>query len=97
MFSSLYYTLRSTVSGHYLVARPQPNDPAGYLLVFREHADALSYLNTHGPDPDMDNRFAVESIPEKALKSILQRWKLGGVGIVQDPLLPEIEFFNVER
>ncbi len=93
MLLSLYYTLRSLGNGSYLVARPTSDDPSGYLLVFREHADALGYINTHSPE--LCDRFAVETIPSQRLPSLLQRWQLVGVGLVQDPLLPTIEFLSI--
>ncbi|MEB3180389.1 MAG: hypothetical protein VKL59_15360 [Nostocaceae cyanobacterium] len=91
MLSQVYYLIRSTSDGSYLVARPK-SQPAGYLLLFREHFDALSYLNTHGAD--VANRFAVESLPSTQLGGLLKRWSFQGVGIVQDPLLPKIEFLE---
>jgi len=57
--------------------------------MFREHFDALSYLNTHGSD--LADRFGVESVPGSQV-GLLKRWGFTGVGIVQDPLLPKIEF-----
>jgi hypothetical protein len=60
--------------------------------MFREHFDALSYLNTHGPD--VADRVAVESVPSTQVGGLLKRWGFTGVGIVQDPLLPKIEFLS---
>jgi hypothetical protein len=60
--------------------------------MFREHFDALSYLNTHGSD--VADRFAVESVSGTQLKNLLKRWGFTGVGIVQDPLVPQIEFLE---
>lgn len=99
MFSEIFYLLRSRADGQYLVARPRAIDPdkppdPGFLLMFREHADALSYLNTHGSG--VADRFAVESIPGSQLKSLLKRWGFIGVGVVQDPLLPQIQFMRQE-
>jgi hypothetical protein len=96
MLSQVYYLVRSRADGRYLVAHPNQDRPLGealgYLLLFREHFEALSYLNTHGSD--VAERFAVESIPGKQVGSLLQRWGFTGVGIVQDPLLPKIEFLS---
>jgi len=100
MFSELHYLLRSKLDGAYLVAhldrssdaREGPAGDPGYLLIFREHYDALSYINTHGAD--VANRFAVESISGKQLENLIQRWGFIGIGIVQDPLLPKIEFLT---
>ena len=58
--------------------------------MFREHADALSYLNTHGAQ--VADRFAVESIPTTRLDDLMKRWGFTGFGVVQDPLVPNIEF-----
>lgn len=95
MFSQTYYLILARADGRYLVARPKgspDSTEAGYLLMFREHYDALSYLNTHGSD--VANRFAVESVSGTQLKGLLDRWGFTGVGIVQDPLVPQIEFLN---
>jgi hypothetical protein len=99
MLSQVFYLIRSQQDGQYLVARPQldatqskaATDP-GYLLVFREHADALSYLNTHAFG--LADRFAVESLASTQLSGLLNRWKFNGLGIIEDPLLPRIEFLK---
>lgn len=94
MLSQVYYLLRSKADGSYLVARldkkESPPGNANYLLIFNESFDALSYLNTHGSD--MRESFAVESIAGTQLKNLLQRWGFKGVGIVQDPIIPKIDF-----
>jgi hypothetical protein len=95
MFSETYYLIRSKMDGRYLVAHPHPDstsDETGYLLLFRENYDALSYLNTHGAD--VADRFGVESISGSQIKNMLQRWGFKGIGIVQDPLIPRIEFLS---
>ncbi len=92
MFSEVYYLLRSKADGRYLVARPNPDNASTYLLLFRENFDALSYLNTHAAE--VANRFSVESLPSAQLGSLLQRWGFTGVGIVSDPLVPNIEFLQ---
>ncbi|ARV60902.1 hypothetical protein BZZ01_21820 [Nostocales cyanobacterium HT-58-2] len=89
MFSEVYYLLRSKADGRYLAALPD-REALGYLLLFREHFDALSYLNTHAAE--VANRFAVESLPGSQVGGLLKRWGFSGVGIVSDPLLPKIEF-----
>lgn len=96
MLSETFHLIRSKADGQYLVARPRaaanPDaapDP-GFLLLFREHADALSYLNTHASG--LIDRFGVEAIPASQLKTLIGRWGFTGVGMVQDPLIPEIEF-----
>ncbi len=95
MFSQIYYVILSRVDGRYLAAQPTARDRemgAGYLLMFREQFEALSYLNTHAAD--LSDRFAVESVSGTQLKGLLQRWGFHGVGIVQDPLIPKIEFLS---
>lgn len=95
MSSQVYYLVRSRADGRYLVAHLSPDaEPgeSGYLLMFREHFEALSYLNTHGSD--VAERFAVESVPSTQLGGLLKRWGFTGVGVVQDPLLPKIEFLS---
>ncbi len=101
MFSEIYYLIRSRVDGSYLAAHPKPSNPdanqaksqAGYLLMFKENFDALSYLNKYATH--VRDRFTVESITGSQLKNILNRWGFNGVGIVQDPLLPKIEFSSI--
>jgi len=94
MLLQVYYLLRSKADGSYLVARLNNDDAvaktSNYLLMFNEHYDALSYLNTHGRD--VSSRFAVESIAATQLDNLMKRWGFEGVGIVQDPILPKINF-----
>ena len=101
--SQVFYLIRSRQDGQYLVARPTPStNPSssgradqpdkGYLLMFQEHFDALSYLNTHGAG--VADRFAVESIASTQLNGLLKRWGFVGIGVVKDPLLPQIEFLS---
>jgi hypothetical protein len=96
MLSQIFYLVRSKADGQYLVARtrstPSEQPDPGYLLMFKEHSDALSYLNTHGSG--VADRFAVESIPSTQLSNLLKRWGFTGIGVVQDPLLPRIEFLQ---
>lgn len=92
MLSQVYYLVRSKADGRYLVACPNQDNASGYLLLFREHFEALSYLNTHGVG--VAEQFGVESLPGTQLGGLLKRWGFTGVGIVQDPLLPKIEFFS---
>jgi hypothetical protein len=100
MVSQLYYLLRSRIDGQYLAARPRtdtPPDPdqpspAGFLLVFSADYDALSYLNAHAPE--LSDKFAVETVMAANLKSLMGRWNFQGLGMVKDPRLPEVEFFN---
>ncbi|RCJ40481.1 hypothetical protein A6769_03735 [Nostoc punctiforme NIES-2108] len=91
MLSDVYYLVRSKTDGNYLIARPDA-ETSGYLLLFQENFDALSYLNTHAAE--VANRFAVESIARTQLGNLLKRWGFSGVGIVTDPLLPKIEFLQ---
>ncbi|MEY3870848.1 MAG: hypothetical protein RLZZ338_4742 [Cyanobacteriota bacterium] len=90
MYSEIFYLIRSKLDGKYLVAHPKTKDGMGYLILFKEHFDALSYLNKYAED--VRDRFSVESLPGSQLKSLVKRWEFEGVGIVQDPLLPQIEF-----
>ncbi len=94
MLSQVSYLLRSKADGSYLVARlnnPQSDaKTSNYLLIFNESFDALSYLNTHGND--IRESFAVETIASNQLGNLMQRWGFKGVGIVQDPLVPKIDF-----
>ena len=95
MLSQTHYLIRSKIDGQYLVARLKTSESANetnYLLLFREHYDALSYLNTHGAS--IADRFSIESIPATQLKSVLQRWGIKGIGLVKDPLEPQIEFLS---
>ena len=98
MISQIYYLIRSRTDGRYLVAKPHSNSESNglsYLLVFRENFDALSYLNTHGGG--VSDRFAIESVSGTQVKGLLKRWGFTGIGIVQDPLVPQIEFLAQEN
>jgi hypothetical protein len=96
MYTQVYYLIRSRTDGSYLVAHLNQSNSAekspdlGHLLIFQEHFDALSYLNTHGSG--LVDRFAVESIPGSQLENLLKRWGFLGIGIVKDPLIPKVEF-----
>lgn len=96
MLSQTFYLVRSRSDGSYLVARPDRNTGAepggGYLLMFREHFEALSYLNTHGAG--VADQFAVESMASTQINGLLQRWGFEGLGVVQDPLIPRVEFLK---
>ncbi|NMF84572.1 hypothetical protein [Nodosilinea sp. P-1105] len=100
MISQLYYLLRSRLDGSYLVAHPQGRPPVaegqppptGFLLVFTADYDALSYLNTHAPD--VKDKFGVETVTPSSLKPLISRWDFQGLGMVQDPQLPQVDFFN---
>jgi len=90
MYSDIFYLIRSKLDGKYLVAHPKTKEGMGYLILFKEHFDALSYLNKYAED--VRDRFSVESLPSSQLKTLVKRWEFEGVGIVQDPLLPRKEF-----
>lgn len=94
--SPIYYLLRSRADGRYLTARLPSPDPAapstGFLLVFKADYDALSYLSAHAPD--LGDQFVVEPITPSNLKPLLSRWNFQGLGMVQDPRPPDVEFFN---
>jgi hypothetical protein len=85
---------RSRMDGQYLVARAGSGEagkaPDRYLLVFKEHADLLSYLNRHAPD--LATQFAMESVSQTQLSGILTRWSYQGVGMVEDPWIPTVKF-----
>ena len=103
MFSQTYYLIRSRIDGSYLVAHLAPpaeqREPAkpdpGFILLFAEHFDALSYLNTHGSA--VADRFGVESITGSQIEPLLKRCGFVGMGMVRDPLLPKIEFMRLSR
>ena len=95
MFSQIHYLIRSKNDGKYLAAKPNANEDQvniGYLLLFRENFEALSYLNKFAPE--MAERFTVESVSGNQLKKLLERWGYQGVGVVTDPLIPRIEFMS---
>jgi hypothetical protein len=96
MLSQAYYLVRSKRDGKYLIAYPhQETESAarqGFLLMFREYHEALSYLNTHASG--VVEQFAIESIAGNHVGAILERWGFTGVGVVQDPLLPRVEFLK---
>jgi hypothetical protein len=95
MQASTYYLVRSKVDGKYLVANLQkgPGDiEVNYLMVFQENFEALSYLNTHGRE--LADRFTIETISSTQLKGTLLRWGYHGIGLVEDPLEPQIKFLS---
>jgi hypothetical protein len=98
MFSESYYLIRSKSDGSYLAAHPNLGESEarspqnGYMLVFSEHYDALSYLNKHASG--VSDRFSVESLPGTQVDKVLKRWGFKGIGVVQDPLLPRVEFMS---
>lgn len=94
MFSQTYYVVRSQGTGEYLVAHPSEDSADGFLMLFSADYDALSYLNTHSQGNRTQGK--VESIPATALRATLDRWQLRGVGIVEDPLIPRVQFFRIE-
>jgi hypothetical protein len=94
MLSQTHYLIRSRVDGQYLVARLKSRDDSktevSYILLFQENYDALTYLNQHAAG--MSDRFAVESLPATQLKGLMKRWGFQGIGLVSDPLEPQIQF-----
>lgn len=86
----MYYLIRSKVDGKYLAARPDPDSPSSYLLLFSEDFDALSYLNKYAGE--LKEKLGVEGIDQSHIKAVLQRWGFVGIGMVNDPLVPNIEF-----
>jgi hypothetical protein len=96
MYSQVYYLLRSKQDGRHLAARPDgPESERTFLLIFSADHEALSYLSTHAPE--MRDRFAVETVPAYQLKSMLSRWGFAGIGMVNDPTLPRVEFMQRDR
>ena len=96
MLSSINYVIRSQKDGKYLAARVSPNEDSpevSYLLIFKADYEALSYINTHGKG--MSDRLGVESLSSPQLKSLLQRWGYQGIGLVEDPLIPDISFLEI--
>ena len=102
MFSQIYYLLRSKLDGQYLVARPradaaespQSGQTGGFLMLFSADHEALSYLNTHGAE--VAERFTLETISGTRLGALMDRWGFEGVGIVKDPLIPQVDFLRRE-
>jgi hypothetical protein len=97
VLSQVHYLVRSKADGQYLAAHPRQATPdgeavaeSGFLLLFREQHEALSYLNAHAPE--LTHRFTVESISGTQLKPLMDRWGFLGVGLVNDPLTSDIEF-----
>ena len=96
MLSSISYVIRSQKDGKYLVARISQNEDSpetSYLLLFTADHHALTYINTHGKE--MSDRLIVESLSPLQLKSLMQRWGYQGIGLVEDPLIPNINFLTV--
>lgn len=95
MLAQVYYIIRSRLDGKYLTAnfsQAASDTKASYLLMFREDFEALSYLNAHASD--LRDRFAIESVPGTQISGLMKRWGFAGVGIVQDPLIPQVEFLS---
>lgn len=96
MFTEIHYLLRSKFDGQYVTARienPENQSEKNYLLLFKQDYEALSYVNTHAPN--VASRFAVESVTDSQLKNQLKRWGYDGIGLVQEPLEPRIQFMNL--
>ncbi|MEM6252147.1 MAG: hypothetical protein AAF821_04415 [Cyanobacteria bacterium P01_D01_bin.156] len=92
MFSKSYYLLRSTHDGQYLAAKPRNQESKGFLMLFNADYEALSYVNRHAAE--VADRFAVEPISGQQLKQMMDRWGYDGVGVVNDPLVPEVDFLR---
>ncbi len=96
MLAESYYLIQSSRTGHYLVAHPTQGSKtsaeldAGFLLLFRDVVDARSYLNTHAGE--LASQFRIDSVQRDQLAALLKRWQFRGVGLVNDPLVPQIEF-----
>ena len=97
MLSQINYVIRSLKDGKYLVARMGQESnraEASYLLVFKFDHEALSYINAHAQE--FSDRLSVESLSSTQLKVLLNRWGYQGVGLVEDPLIPNINFLEVK-
>jgi hypothetical protein len=99
MMSQTFYLLRSKIDGSYLAAYPDRDEnsserkpEAGFVLLFQEHFDALSYLNKFGAG--VSDRFSVETLPGTQVSQVLNRWGFKGFGVVRDPLIPRVEFLS---
>lgn len=86
-----YYLIRSKNDGQYITAHVGDNQ---YILLFQQDFEAYSYLNTHARD--LAQKFAVETLVGSQLSALLNRWGYQGVGLVQDPLIPRVEFMARE-
>jgi len=90
---STYYLILFEQNGRYLVAYPKREK--SYLLLFLEYAQALSYLNTHAQQ--LAENFAIECHSMQQIQLIIKRWQFEGLGIVEDPWEPKIEWFIVQK
>ncbi len=97
MFAQIHYLIRSKTDGRYLLARlrGEEGEEMNYILVFKEDYEALSYLNTHAPD--LVRQFGVESITGTQLRGILKRWGYQGIGVVDEPIEPRIQFLQQQQ
>jgi hypothetical protein len=89
----LYYVLRSRLNGQFLVAHPSTDAQQNYVLVFKADYDALSYLNAHAANAQ--EQLATECLSASQLKANLSRWGFQGIGLVDDPMLPSIQFLEL--
>ena len=100
MSNSHYYLLCAKSNGKYLAARPpanldlpeQPTD--SFLMLFIADFDALSYLNTHAKTHA--DQFSVAYCDRTQIKRICDRWNYKGVALVNDPLVPRLEFMQIK-
>lgn len=96
MLSQINYVIRSLKDGKYLVAsitKEQEQKEASYLLVFKLDHEALSYINSHAQE--FSDRLNVESLSSIQLKALLNRWGYQGIALVEDPLIPNINFLDI--
>jgi hypothetical protein len=94
MFSQVYYLLRAKKDGKYLVAHQtnQAGKKQSYLLIFTQDFEALSYLNNHAPE--YVKEFCLESASHQQLKLIIARWGFSGLAMVEDSLIPQVNFLS---
>ncbi|MGB3491490.1 MAG: hypothetical protein WBA57_02095 [Elainellaceae cyanobacterium] len=103
MLSQAYFLVRAIRDGRPLVARPRSSSsssssssaspetqPTAFLLLFQEKTDAMSYLNTHAGN--LAQHFRIEPVNQTQIPDILHRWNYRGIGLVEDSLVPQIEF-----
>ncbi|MBE7383002.1 MAG: hypothetical protein F6J95_016500 [Leptolyngbya sp. SIO1E4] len=97
MYSQVYYLLRSKQDGRHLAARPdaEHHPDRTFLLVFPADHEALTYLSTHAPE--VRDRFTVESLPAYQIKGVISRWGFAGIGVVNDPIAPNVQFLEGNR
>lgn len=94
MYLTVFYLLRSKQDGRYLAARDGAGEAVkAYVLLFKADHEALTYLSTHSPQAR--DRFTVESINNRQLADLIQRWGFSGMALVEDPIDPSLRFIRM--